>query len=60
VHVTARLAAQVLKPRVNLTRFACIVLILARFAGQLKLPKFIPDELVMACLPLYALWVQQQ
>jgi len=31
---------------VNLTRFARIVLILARFAGQLKRPEFIPDELV--------------
>ena len=26
-------------------------LILARYAGQLKLSKFIPDEVVMACLP---------
>ena len=46
----ARLAALVPKPRVNLTRFARIVLILTRFAGQLKRPKFIPDELVTGSL----------
>ena len=34
------------KKRGFCTRFARIVLILARFAGQLKRPKFIPDELV--------------
>jgi hypothetical protein len=46
----ARLAALVPKPRVNLTRFARIVLILARCAGPLKRPKFIPDELVTGSL----------
>jgi hypothetical protein len=38
----ARLAALVPKPRVNLTRFARIVLILARFAGPLKRSKYVP------------------
>ena len=47
----ARLAALVPKPRVNLTRFARIIPDTPRFAGQLKLSKFIPDEFVMAYLP---------
>jgi len=38
----ARLAALVPKPRVNLTRFARIVLILARSAGPLKRSKLHP------------------
>jgi len=38
----ARLAALVPKPRVNLTHFARIVLILARFAGPLKPSKLHP------------------
>jgi hypothetical protein len=50
VYFIARLAALVPKPRVNLNRFARIVLLLARFAGQLKRPKFIPDELVTGSL----------
>ena len=46
----ARLAALVPKPKANLTRIARIILILARFAGQPRLSKFIPDEFVTVYL----------
>lgn len=46
-----RLAALVPKPRVNLTRFARIVLILARFAGPLKRSKYVPDAFFTGSSP---------
>jgi len=47
----ARLAALVPKPRVNLTRFARIVLILARFAGPPKRSRYVPDAFLTGSSP---------